>query len=141
GKGEPAGVRAGPILRGANCAGSFVARRRNAKLPVLAIRAERPLDEVRNRDAPGASRIVTQPESEELDRIGDGHEYSQFLADAVAVVLERGVVVAVASAIRVPLADGQRSGSPQRPAFVVMQINDLRLRIAHRIVGPRREPV
>ena len=59
----------------------------------------------------------------------------------MAVVLEHRVALAVAGAIGVVLANGQRRGSPTRAALVVAQVDDFRLRIAHRIVVPRRQAI
>ena len=116
------------------------------QLLIFAVRAQHPLGEIGDGEAARPRRIVAQPQPADLHRIagaifGDGNEDGQLLPDGVAVVLEDRVALAVARAVGVLFADGQSGGRPHAPGFVVAQIDRFRLRIADRIVMPRRQPV
>src|SRR5688500_17398038 len=59
----------------------------------------------------------------------------------MAVVFIHRVTLAVPRTIGVVLANGQRGRRPQRSGCSVTDVDRLRLRIAHRIVVPWRQPV
>ena len=137
---------AAPALARQNRAGGLIESRPDMHLLIFADRAEHPFREVRDGQPALPSGIVAEPQTANLHRIARSvrphrHEDRQFLADGVAVVLEHGVALSVARPVRIVFADRKGCRRPDRAALFIAQIDRFRLRIAHRIVMPRSQPV
>src|SRR5262245_59362718 len=92
-------------------------------------------------DAPGSARFVLEPKDANLDRLLLRDENSEMLPDTAALVLIHCVALAMPDAIGPTIAGGKRRHAPNRACLVVAQIENLRLRIAYRIVVPGSQAI
>ena len=104
--------------------------------------AEDPLHVRRHRQPPAASRRIREGESRDLDGILERHELHEVERDAVRVMLEPAVALAVPRHVCLALlSDRERRRAPHLAGLVVADVEALARRVAHRIVRPRRELV
>src|SRR5262249_19064021 len=87
-------------------------------------------------------RVIREPQSRDLDRIGQGHVLDELEGNAMRVVREAAVALSVPTLVRPRvLADREQSWSPQLAAVLVADVDHLAGLVADRIVRPRRELV
>ena len=103
--------------------------------------AQHPFDIGGDRHAACPSGAVGEGEAGDLHRVGERHELQQVEGDAVRLVLEATVALAVAGDVAGGLADRQRGRAPEVAGLLVADVEGLAGRIAHRIVRPGREVV
>ena len=87
-----------------------------------------------------AARPIAHGQHRELDRRILCHVDDEFGFDAVLIVLENAVAEAVTRHIRRSTSPGQQRGRPVIAVVLIADVVRLGVRIADRVVRPRREP-
>src|SRR6185437_539913 len=106
-------------------------------LGFLATGAEDPVDVGEDAELTVARRTVAQAKALDSNgratRLVERHEGYELLLDRMAIVLERGVALAVARPVGVKLSNGGRRWSPVHAQMLVANVNSVAGGIAHRI--------
>ena len=102
--------------------------------------AKHPFHIAGGREFARPARLVAHFQHRKLDRRIECHVQPQFGVDAALRAFEDGVAEAMPGDVgRSPTA-GRRRRRPEVAALFIAEIKGLAARIAHRIVGPGREP-
>ena len=89
------------------------------------VAAQHPLDVGGHRERRGRPRAVLEAQARDLDRVVERHELEQLERDAVALVLEAAVPLAVAGDVRPVVPDGQRRRPPDLARLLVAHVDRL----------------
>src|ERR1044072_1107435 len=111
---------------------------RRRLLPEL---AEHQLNIIRDRKSAAPLAAITQSQKRDFYRRVERSKQEQLLRDALTGMLKDGVTLSMTNRVRVRLSDRQRRWRPQRAGVFVTDVNNFAGRIAHCVIGPRRQPV
>ncbi len=101
--------------------------------------AEDPFEVASDGQPASALRRIAQLQHRKLDWRVDSHIHSELGGDAILAVFEYAVAEAMPRPIRRRAAAGQQRGRPKASVFLVADVIGFGVRIADRVVGPRRE--
>src|SRR5215813_183363 len=130
-----------PRIAREESAGAGVAAADDERRGGTALCAEYPFRVEKNRERSSLVRSILDREPRDLDRIFQRHELEQVERDAPTVVLESTVALAVPDHVGPVVPKRKRCGSPDLVARLVAKENRFAGRVAHRVVGPRRQLV
>ena len=99
-----------------------------------AIGAQHPLHVTGHRQAAGLIRQVVQRQTRDLDGVRDRDKLQQFAVDAVGLVLEAAVTIAMTGNIGSTIPNGLRGRAPQFQGLFIAQVDGFTGRIRHRII-------
>ena len=108
---------------------------------VSTIRAQLPLHVGGNRQVSLISRMVSQAQARNLDRVVERYKLDQFGFDVIDMMLEAAESLAMMGDVITVVPDRQCGRCPQCAAVFIAHIEGLDGRIADRIVAPRRQCV